>query len=52
MMCRAPASNRIFVTATPAAPRPTITIRRSPIARPVSRNEFNNAASTTTAVPC
>ncbi len=47
-----PAPSRILAMATPAAPAPEITTRRSPSARPVSRAAFRRAASVTTAVPC
>ena len=40
------------MTATPAAPAPDTTARRSPRPRPVSRAALRRAASTTTAVPC
>ena len=52
MMWRTPAAIRICVTATPAAPSPTITIRMSSIRWPVSVSALSSAASTTTAVPC
>ncbi len=38
--------------ATPAAPAPEITARRSPSVRPVSFAAFRSAASVTIAVPC
>ena len=47
-----PAASRILVQATPAAPAPETTTRRSPSVRPVSRAALRSAASTTIAVPC
>ena len=47
-----PALIRIFATATPAAPAPTIDTDRSSIRRSVSRQALISAASTTIAVPC
>ena len=52
MMWFTPAASRIFVTAIPAAPRPTTSTSRSSILLPVSFSEFSSAARTTTAVPC
>ena len=51
-MSRTPASMRILVTATPAAPRPVTSTRRSSSSRPVSLHALSSAARTTTAVPC
>ena len=47
-----PAASRIRAQATPAAPAPEITTRRSARPRPVSVAALRNAASTTIAVPC
>ncbi len=47
-----PASSRMRVTATPDAPAPATTARRSPSERPVTRAAFCSAASATMAVPC
>ena len=47
-----PAASRIFVHATPAAPAPDTTTRRSASVRPVTRAALRSAASTTIAVPC
>src|SRR3954470_16546503 len=52
MTSRTPASSRIFVTATPAAPRPTTRTLRSSRRLPVSLSAFSSAARTTIAVPC
>ena len=51
-MSRTPASMRILVTATPAAPRPVTSTRRPSSSRPVSVHALSSAARTTTAVPC
>ncbi len=42
----------MFAQATPAAPTPAITTRRSTITRRMTDAAFIRAASTTTAVPC
>ena len=47
-----PAATRIRAHATPAAPAPETTTRRSASVRPVSRAALRSAASTTIAVPC
>ena len=47
-----PASSNILVTATPAAPAPDTTTRRSATVRPVTLAAFSKAAKTTIAVPC
>ncbi len=47
-----PAASRILVHATPAAPAPDTTTRRSPSERPVTRAALRSAARTTIAVPC
>ena len=47
-----PASIRIFATATPAAPAPTISTSRSSILRSVKRQALIRAARVTIAVPC
>lgn len=47
-----PASSRIFVHATPAAPAPATTTRRSPSSRPTTLAALRSAARTTIAVPC
>ena len=52
MMRVTPAASRIFATATPAAPSPTISTWRSSSRRPVILTALSSAASTTTAVPC
>ncbi len=49
---RTPAASRILAQATPAAPAPAITTRRSTITRWITDAAFISAASTTTAVPC
>ena len=47
-----PASSIIFVTATPAAPRPTTRTRRSSIGLSMIFSALKRAAIVTTAVPC
>ncbi len=47
-----PDSSIILVTATPAAPRPTTSTRRSSSRLPTIFSELNSAAIVTTAVPC
>ena len=47
-----PEASIIFVTATPAAPRPSISTVRSSIGLPTIFSALNSAAIVTTAVPC
>ena len=47
-----PASSRILAIATPAAPAPEITARRSASGRPTTCAALRSAASSTIAVPC
>ena len=47
-----PASRRILLMATPAAPTPAMTTRSDAIGLSTMRSAFSSAASATTAVPC
>ena len=52
MMSVTPEASIILVTATPAAPSPSISTRSSSIGLPTIFSALNSAAMVTIAVPC